>query len=310
MNSSNNNVCSLNPSQKDNIVYGRMLKKLNELSSEISVPFYNDPAFKEALSILQQTNPKNAVNEMRNLNCSLNQNVGGKGRRSGKKTRSKNLSRKMRKLKGKSLRLKRRGGTGNTPANTQHGSRVRCYLRVLAKITAVIAGVGYAGYWLLFPFLSSAIATPCSGITDQAFSTIMSFVNKDMSCSARQAAYDGLVTQYVTGLSTVSGLTVGGMLWASPKLFGLFTSYLLSKECPQTYGTMTFEELLSKWDETITNVDVKHQFKKAIEENKKEEEGEGDAGEGEGEKGEGEKGDGNKSLNNPDVKVGRRQGRK
>lgn len=278
MNNGNGNVCSLNPTEKDNKIYDRMLDKLNELSNEIDVPFHNDPAFKEALEILQQTNPKDAVDYLRNLSCPLNQNYGGKGRRGGKKTRSKNSSRKMRKHKGKSLRLKRRGGTiptsnngnegaGSPPeveqASSQHSSRVKCYIRVFAKVTAAIAGVGYAGYWLLFPFLTSAIPAPCSGLTDQAFSGIMSIINKDMSCAARQLAYDNLVTNYVKGLTTVTGLSLGGMLWASPKLFGLFVSYLLSKECPQTYGTMTFEQLLAKWDNAINDKDVKEDLNKA-----------------------------------------------
>jgi hypothetical protein len=118
----------------------------------------------------------------------------------------------------------------------------------MAKMAMGAAGVATAGYYLMAPFLTSAIGTPCKGFTDQVFGAVAGVYDSRLSCSGRQAAYDEIVTNYLTGLVTSTGVPLGVIMWKSPELFGLVMKYLLAKECPSLYDPYTWDDLIGDWE--------------------------------------------------------------
>lgn len=227
-------VCPL-PTKEDDNKYHELLDKFAELGP------VEDPMFKEALNILHQTSPSEAQNEL--LLCK--KPVKG-GRHHSRKLVS-------RKLKAGSRRV-RRGGAGETVEETtsvapEDKGRLKCYLRVMSKMALLVGGVGYAGYRIVVPFLTSSIGSPCTSWGDQMWGAFAgTLVDSQMSCSYRQQAYDSLVSNYLTGFAAATGIPITVALLKSPEIFGLVLKYLLAKECPTLYAPMTKDQLLGEWE--------------------------------------------------------------
>jgi hypothetical protein len=232
------------PTSKDNKLYNDILSKFEKTGP------VNDPMFRLALDMLRQTNPVKANKRLNR--CSINSRTAKKSKSATRATRS---STKASRMGGATSRNNSRNGNvqASPPlvsANVEpkDKGRLKCYLKVMAKMAMGAAGVATAGYYLMAPFLTSAIGSPCKGFTDQVFGTVAGIYDSQLSCAARQAAYDNLVTNYLTGLATTTGVPLSILMWKSPELFSLVMKYLLAKECPSLYAGYSWDDLIGDWE--------------------------------------------------------------
>jgi hypothetical protein len=240
------------PTSKDNKLYNHILAKFEKVGP------VNDPMFRVALDMLHQTNPVEASKKLNR--CFINSRTAKKSSRASK------ASRTASRTSGSTSRRNSRNGTvlvggvktapppyappslASANVKPKDKGRLKCYLKVMAKMAFGAASVATAGYYLMAPFLTSAIGSPCKGFTDQVFGAFAGIYDNRLSCSGRQAAYDEIVTNYLTGLVTSTGVPLGVIMWKSPELFGLVMKYLLAKECPSLYARYTWDDLIGDWE--------------------------------------------------------------
>jgi len=235
--SSNGAACPL-PTSKDNQQYKQILTMFEKVGPK------DDPMFNLAIDMLSQTTPTEANKEL--MTCSM------KGK-SSSGTRSKRMS-----VSGgassKSRSRSRSANAAKTPVSKKDQGRLKCYLKIMTIMAAGAASITTAGYYLLVPFVTTAVGSPCKGLTDQIFGAIGGIMDNQLSCAARQAAYDNLVSNYLSGVATTSGMSITAMMWKAPELFRLVFKYLKHKFCKDIYKEKyTWDNLIGEWEQIRGN---------------------------------------------------------
>ena len=184
----------------------------------------DDPAFQDAIGILRKTSPTQLHSEL--MSC----------KRSGGRRRSRSRSRS---------RKSRAGGTdgeGEAPAPTpsQSSSKTMCYLRAMAKLSAMTAVVAGVAFNYVAPFLAEASGVkPCDGFMDQIVGYVGSYAWSSASCDVREEQYKMVVAGYTSLIVSVVGMTGLKMIIKSPMAFKLALRYLAARECPEKFGEYT-----------------------------------------------------------------------
>jgi hypothetical protein len=221
-------ACSIT-TKADDAKYGELVNKYESMGPT------EDPAFQEAISILRKTSPTQLQEE---LNACKR---GGKGKRS---------------RRSRSARRSRRGGVNqqdegdaSAPASApkpSSSSKTMCYLKAMAKLSAITAMLAGVAFNYIAPFLAEASGVkPCEGTMDQIVGTVASFVWDAADCSAREEQFNLVVTGYTSLIVSVVGVTGLKMVLKSPLAFKLALRYLAARECPEKFDGYSGDQFAS-----------------------------------------------------------------
>lgn len=203
-----NSICLLPGKQVDS-AYKQLIQEFSRLGPK-------DAAFEAALDDLEKYTPSSSEKAL--LKCELK---GGRKIKPSKRSK--------------------RGGANETVSEQK--SKKHCYIKALAKVTMGVVGVGVGGFYMISPYISAALPQPCSGLVDQAFGFVGGFIDPSVSCSARQQAYDSIVSNYITQFASATGLTLGTAVLSSPAIFKVIIKYLAAKECPELFDNYSLNDL-------------------------------------------------------------------
>ncbi len=251
-------TCSI-PTKADDAKYDSLVDKYADMGPN------EDPAFQEAIKILRQSCPTQLHAEMRAC------------KRGGKRRSRKNRDGKRR-HRGRSRKL--RGGEGEgdeptTPARTESmssmtatvdsvteanipeskpapagTSKTMCYLRAMAKLSAMTAMLAGVAFNYIAPFLANASGVkPCEGFMDQAVGTIGSYLWDSADCAVREEQFNMVVAGYTSLIVSVVGMTGLKMVLKSPLAFKLALRYLAARECPGKFDDYSKEDFASDMKE-------------------------------------------------------------
>lgn len=251
-------TCSI-PTKADDAKYDSLVDKYEDMGPN------EDPAFQEAIKILRQSSPTQLHAEMRAC------------KRGGKRRSRKNRGGKRR-HRGRSRRL--RGGEGEgdeptTPARTESTgsatttastateanqpapkpapagtSKTMCYLRAMAKLSAMTAMLAGVAFNYIAPFLANASGVkPCEGFMDQAVGTIGSYLWDSADCAVREEQFNMVVAGYTSLIVSVVGVTGLKMVLKSPLAFKLALRYLAARECPEKFNDYSQEQFSTDMDD-------------------------------------------------------------
>ncbi len=252
-------TCSI-PTKADDAKYDSLVDKYEDMGPN------EDPAFQEAIKILRQSSPTELHAEMRAC------------KRGGKRRSRKNRAGKRR-HRGRS-RKSRGGGEGEddepaTPARIESTgsattkvstateanqpapkpapagtSKTMCYLRAMAKLSAMTAMLAGVAFNYIAPFLASASGVkPCEGFMDQAVGTIGSYLWDSADCAVREEQFNMVVAGYTSLIVSVVGMTGLKMVLKSPLAFKLALRYLAARECPGKFDDYSKEEFANDMKE-------------------------------------------------------------
>lgn len=222
-------ACSI-PTKADDAKYGDLVDKYESMGPN------EDPSFQEAIKILRQSSPTQLHEEMKA--CKR----GGKGQ--SRKHRGSKKRRHSRSRRG-------RGGTGEgeapadeaaaaAPAGT---SKTMCYLRAMAKLSAMTAMLAGVAFNYIAPFLASASGVkPCEGFMDQAVGAVGAYLWDAADCSVREEQFNMVVAGYTSLIVSVVGITGLKMVLKSPLAFKLALRYLAARECPEKFNDYSQEQ--------------------------------------------------------------------
>lgn len=251
-------TCSI-PTKADDAKYDSLVDKYADMGPN------EDPAFQEAIKILRQSSPTQLHAEMRAC------------KRGGKRRSRKNRGNKRR-HRGRSR--KARGGEGEddepaTPARAESRppatatvgtateaelpeskpapagtSKTMCYLRAMAKLSAMTAMLAGVAFNYIAPFLANASGVkPCEGFMDQAVGTIGSYLWDSADCAVREEQFNMVVAGYTSLIVSVVGLTGLKMVLKSPLAFKLALRYLAARECPDKFDDYSKEDFANDMKE-------------------------------------------------------------
>ena len=251
-------TCSI-PTKADDAKYDNLVDKYEDMGP------IEDPAFQEAIKILRQSSPTQLHAEMRAC------------KRGGKRRSRKNRGGKRR-HRGRSR--KARGGEGEddelaTPARAESmgpatatvgtateaevpeskpapagTSKTMCYLRAMAKLSAMTAMLAGVAFNYIAPFLANASGVkPCEGFMDQAVGTIGSYLWDSADCAVREEQFNMVVAGYTSLIVSVVGLTGLKMVLKSPLAFKLALRYLAARECPGKFDDYSKEDFANDMKE-------------------------------------------------------------
>ena len=251
-------TCSI-PTKADDAKYDSLVDKYADMGPN------EDPAFQEAIKILRQSSPTQLHAEMRAC------------KRGGKRRSRKNRGGKRR-HRGRSR--KARGGEGEddelaTPARAESmppatatvgtateaelpeskpapagTSKTMCYLRAMAKLSAMTAMLAGVAFNYIAPFLANASGVkPCEGFMDQAVGTIGSYLWDSADCAVREEQFNMVVAGYTSLIVSVVGMTGLKMVLKSPLAFKLALRYLAARECPGKFDDYSKEDFASDMKE-------------------------------------------------------------
>ena len=251
-------TCSI-PTKADDAKYDSLVDKYADMGPN------EDPAFQEAIKILRQSSPTQLHAEMRA--CKR----GGKRRsrkNRGNKRRHRGRSRKARGGEGEDSEpatvaraesmLPETATVGTTteaelpeskpaPAGT---SKTMCYLRAMAKLSAMTAMLAGVAFNYIAPFLANASGVkPCEGFMDQAVGTIGSYLWDSADCAVREEQFNMVVAGYTSLIVSVVGLTGLKMVLKSPLAFKLALRYLAARECPGKFDDYSKEDFANDMKE-------------------------------------------------------------
>jgi hypothetical protein len=219
-----------------------------------------DPAFQEAIKILRQSSPTQLHAEMRA--CKRGGKRRSRKNRSGKR-RHRGRSRKLRGGEGEDdepatpARIESTGSTTATEANQPTSkpapagtSKAMCYLRAMAKLSAMTAMLAGVAFNYIAPFLANASGVkPCEGFMDQAVGTIGSYLWDSADCAVREEQFNMVVAGYTSLIVSVVGMTGLKMVLKSPLAFKLALRYLAARECPGKFDDYSKEEFANDMKE-------------------------------------------------------------
>lgn len=226
--SSRNNieVCPIPTKEVDN-AYALILESFGKYGPA------NDPMFQKALSALMKTSPSKAY-KAHMQSCAM---AGG-------------LRKAHRSRKGGMPVVEAEAApvpVAETIQDPNSKRRFKCYIKVMLKIALAVAGTGAVSYYMVYPYVMSAIPWPCTGITDQMFGMLTSIVDAQTSCSSRQKKFDTFVdSMKIAG--GLAGVSIPGLVWRSPQMFKQLLKYMLHKECPELFEAYSKEQLQTDFD--------------------------------------------------------------
>ena len=251
-------TCSI-PTKADDAKYDSLVDKYEDMGPN------EDPAFQEAIKILRQSSPTQLHAEMRA--CKR----GGKRRsrkNRGGKRRHRGRSRKLRGGEGEddepaTPALIESTGSATTTASTATEanqpapkpapagtSKTMCYLRAMAKLSAMTAMLAGVAFNYIAPFLANASGVkPCEGFMDQAVGTIGSYLWDSADCAVREEQFNMVVAGYTSLIVSVVGMTGLKMVLKSPLAFKLALRYLAARECPGKFDDYSKEEFANDMKE-------------------------------------------------------------
>jgi hypothetical protein len=133
------------------------------------------------------------------------------------------------------------------PAGT---SKTMCYLKAMAKLSAMTAMLAGVAFNYIAPFLANASGVkPCEGFMDQAVGTIGSYLWDSADCAVREEQFNMVVAGYTSLIVSVVGMTGLKMVLKSPLAFKLALRYLAARECPGKFDDYSKEEFASDMKE-------------------------------------------------------------